>query len=152
MKKKNKNELKVNFDLPSTLSAVSRPAVMAGLAWTFNYFTTCFSLMRCFQGRCILCCQLLPKQPCFLEGWGCLPFCLPCGACFRYISAHVHVCHRIAMNDGAATLAAALQALAVPRLLMWYQLLPAPGDKPLLHLTVTSMRWYVGFKIFLGKK
>lgn len=33
--------------------------------------------------------QLLPKQPCFLEGWGFLPSCLPCGACFRYISAHV---------------------------------------------------------------
>lgn len=51
----------------------------------------------------------------------------------------------------AAALAAALQALAVPRLLMWYQLLLAPGDKPLLHLTVTLIRWYVALKVFGGE-
>lgn len=146
-KKKTQNELKVSFDLPSTWSAVSRPAVMVV---SCGYFTACFSLTRRFQGRCILCCRLLPKLPCFLGG--CLPFRLPCGACFSLDICTCTVCHRVAMNDGAAALAADLQTLAVPRLLMWYHLLPAPGDKPPVtpdcHVD-TLVCW---FKNFLGGK
>lgn len=151
MRKKKTNKLKVNFNLPSTLSAVSTPALMAGLAWTFNY-----SIIFQFNAPCsrqmhfVL--PVAPKTTFFSLRLRLSTLLSAPRPMFSLCICTCTVCHCVAMNDGAATLAAALQALAVPRLLMWYQLLPAPGDKPPVtpdcHVN-TLVCW---FKNFFGGK